>query len=329
MIDEVPEFTGSHIPAPSPETRLGRFFQKINQFLKREESPVDLKLQGRIHELQTGADRILIDLLNFKNNLQDIAQPSIFTLVSNIIDPIIKDITYIQKSIEGHHGAAQQVKTCHRYIEWMEKAKMWIELGSRPELQEDILKEAILKHTVQEFHSRIKRDMQIIEDYFDNSFHEAEETKEEIKNKVEIEISPYISQLKQLMVLPEGLSFDTLPSWRSKADHQREKCFGNALHVIDGYVGESVSKNPVEHESEHIIDILTQLSKLEEDVADLTMNMENVNIFDERILGVFKKELNRLDEVAHNLNTNLRLPHEHVERVQQAIESLNSLRDQF
>lgn len=327
----VPEFpNNSQLPDQGVETRLGRFFQKINQFLKREPPPVDLKLQGRIRELQTSADKILLDLLNLKSALEDIVEPNIFALASNIIDPIIKEISRIQKAIEQQDGATQQVKTFHRYMEWMDKAKTWIELGTKKQYQQDLIQQAIVDHTIQEFYARIDRDIQVIQDYLHNSLNRPSvehSLKHELQQGIEPQVLPYIAQLEQLKVLPEDLSLNALTQWKVGADQAREKYFGAVLHIIDSFAHKIGPSDQGDHESEHALEILLQLDALEEKISELAEQIEDIDALDDRKLKMCNQTLMHLEEEAHDLNTNLRLPQEHSERVQQAIESLSALRD--
>lgn len=323
----------SHLSTPGAETKLGRFFQKVNQFLKREPPQSDLKLQGRIHELQGTADKILVELLGFKNMLESIVEPNIFFLVSNIIDPIIKEISHIQRSAaEEQSGATQQVKTFHRYIEWFDKAKMWIELGSDKQYQVELIQQAIVDHTIREFYARIDRDIQVVQDYWHNSLSSTELDdfqKNELQHKIEAEITPHIVQLENLKAIPKELQLDTLTHWKAEADETREKYFGNILHIIDALLGEVAPSHPSEHESEYAVEILMQLNILEEKVSELEALLENAETLDERNLKLCRQTLMHLEDEAHSLNSNLRLTQEDTERVQQVIDCLSALREQI
>lgn len=332
MNDEFPKFPRSSRQKANEKPAAARFFEKINRFFKREPLPEDLKLQGRIRELQTSAEKILVELLECKKALEKNSEPEIFALASTIIDPIIREIGRLQQVIDEHEGAAHQVKTVHRYIEWIDKARAWIDLGSNGHYQSHAIQQAIIAHTVQEFHARINRDIQIIEDYLLNSINSSPMSgalKEEIRKNIASTIASPLQQLDELKASPQNLSIDTLPQWRAQADEERGKCFGSALHTIDVLLSESTPGTVVEIESEHAMEILAELGTLESGIAELVEAIETLNNGEEGMTKKCLEALLRLEQQSHQLNGNLRLSQEHAERVQQAIDSLAALREKL
>ena len=267
MSDEAAQRPDSPVSKQAVETRLGRFFQRVNQLFKRE-PPKEVKLSGRIHELQTTANNALLELLTFKNSLEKQTDAYLFSQVCGVIDPIIKEMARIQKNREHEEAPTQQVKIFHRYVECIDKAKVWIELGNHLDDQK-VIYQAVVEHTIREFHVRIDRDIQVLQDYLSQALHHIDWS-EELKEAFTIQVLPGlrsdIERLEQLKQLPSDTSLQALTRWRAGADHARENCFSEALHIIDVFADERApSPAPMaERENEHSVQILVQLTLLEE-----------------------------------------------------------------
>lgn len=330
MNEELPKLpNGSYPPRNNVETRLGRFFQRINHFFSNEPIDHEVKLIGRIHEMQSTTDKILEELLEFKSFLAEIAEPSIFSLVCNIIDPIVKEITRIQKGIDEQEAITQQVKVFNRYTEWLDKAKLWIELGKNKKYQKEIIQQAILTHTIQEFQAWIDRDVQVIQDYLHNSFHSfdiVDPMKQFLRDGIEPKVTPYIRRLLELKEPPKKLTIHSLTKWRAKADRERENLFGEALHIIDTFTNELMPIPFEEHKDDYSIEILKLIHKLEEGIFELKAQVKNPERLEEKSKKTCIQTLAHLEEEAHRLNSNLSLPQEYVDRVQHVIEGLFSIR---
>lgn len=311
------------------EKKSGNFFQRIQNLFKPQTQIQEVKLSGRIHELQKTADRILFDLLLFKSEAETKVEPYLFSIICTAIDPIIKEIVQIQKLREHQNSATWQVKNFQRYTDWLEKAKAWVELKDRCE-ETNVLYQAALNHTIKEFQARIDRDLQVILDYLNHALSNIDIQPNEgklLRDQLIQKLDPHLLKLNQLKNPAPEITLETLIVWRSTSDTSRETCFGEALHIIDTLVSQNNSKFAVnEHDTKEDLDleILTQLTQLEEKISELAMQMETLDSGTKLALLV---KLDDLDEKAHELNVNLLLPHEYTERVQQAIETLSALRE--
>jgi hypothetical protein len=309
------------------KNRLSRFFQQVNKFLGREVSP-ERKLSGRIRELESSADEIIAELLTLKNSLKNEANDRLFSLSCSLIDPIIKEITRIHKILDHPMSPAQQVKTFSRYVECIDKAKMWTNLN-HTFLDVALVQDMVMTHTILEFHARIDRDLQVVQDYYDHFLNHSEiedPIKRLLGEKIQPELIPLLERLEKLKHHPSDLSIDSFLEWREKANGVREKYFSSALHVIDSYLGERSQTPAMYKESEHSIELLSTIKRLEEKLYILANKLQSHDSGNPAIKQLCLEELDRLEEEVHALNGDLRLTQELGERVSASLEAISSLR---
>lgn len=330
MTEEVPNISAEDDQlSPDSETRLGRFFNRINQFFKRE-STTDLKLMGRIRELHTLADQVLLDLKDFKSQCEKEIEPTMFTLVSNVIDSTLKEITRLQKALHDELNPATQVKIFKRYAECIEKAKIWISL--RQKLAKEVIQQTLIAHMIQEFHGCIDRDIQVVQDYLNHAVANLQDT-QEFKAALRLELDEmlqeHLLELQQLKEYPLDISLESLSEWRSSADRSREHSFSAALHIIDSF-SQKLIPEVLQEKNEEVTDkILQRLEHLEAQMDKLIEEGKETSALDDKLRKTLATMLSRLEEEAHALNGDLRFPQEHTQRMQQVLETLASLHKHF
>jgi len=328
MTDEV-------LPTPQnkPERDSGivRFFQKVNKFFKEPPAQSALKLSGRIHEMEAAANKASIDLLQFKQEIDNKIDPYLYSLVCNAVDPIIKEISHIQKVREHLSSPSQQVKIFHRLVLWIEKAKKWTEL--LPHLQaNEVVQKVIVAHILGEFQALVDRDVKIIEDYLYHALSDLEKEsqfdelhREELLSRLQ----PLLKNFSELKFDSKVITIRSLASWRHTADQSREACFVQSLQLIDSFVDMVTPAAAFEgnKESKHVTEILLKLAILEDQIIKLSMQLESLENSDEKNIKTCLTIIEQLAVDANEMNCDLRLPHEHADRVQQAIEALESMRN--
>ncbi len=247
-----------------------------------------------------------------------------------IVDPLIKEIHRMKKGL-GHESVAQQVKASQGFSEWMEKAKMWIELCSRRPFEKQAISQAVVDHAIQEFQATIDKDLEVIQDYLNHTMDRIEADdlqKNHLKEKLEPELSQYLMELLMLKNHPQDLCIDALQSWRAEADLARENCFSSALHTIDLITTAAPTGRDLDEKTDYYnLEIVGNLQVLEKRIAGLEANIgELEGKFDNGLKKVCIEELLNLEKDVHKLNSNLRLSHEHVEQIQELMEALSALR---
>lgn len=221
-------------------TTFSRFVQKIGQIFARTPSNNEVKLSGRIQELQTMAERVFSELVAFKKEIKEKVDVELFSLVVVFLDPLMKETGRAPPVIEKEDNTVHQVKVFSRYVESIEKAKSWVKIGKEYSSREE-LERAIIHHAATEFLLRIDRDIQVIQDYLNCALSDVKKT-EAIKNKLSEYLMPdltsKIAELDQLKALPEEWSLQSFMQWRVDADEAREGYFSDALHMIDSFSDE-------------------------------------------------------------------------------------------
>lgn len=312
----------------SSDTVFSRFIQKVGQIF-RSQPENKSQLSGRIKELQTMADGVLKELSEFKKRIKKTIDPNLYSLVVTIIDPLIKETGRVPHGIDKMDNTAQQVKVFSRYVDSIEKAKLWVEIG-KANLHKQNLEEALIQQTVAEFLLRIDRDIQVIQDYLSlalSSFEMSSFLENEIKEKLMPDLSPKILELRQLKTIPVEFSLESFIHWRSHSDLSREAIFGSALHIIDEFSVEFLPSPKNENENEQLQAISADVNALEGKIKRLALEIKRGAYLDKDQRKAYISMIERLEVEAHQLNTNLHLSQEHGERIENFLEILLSLRE--
>lgn len=346
MDEETPKFSDSSFISKNQKNQefsiqrspnisgFGRFVQKINELIKRQPVPSkELRLTGRIHQLQTEIDYFLNQLLLIREELENEVDPRLPSLINVVVDPLIKEINRLRKIKQIQNSAAQQVKESKECAAWIEKAKMWVDLCAKRHQHEADISKAIIEYTIQEFHARIDRDLQVIQDYLNHTLENLKINdllKSELRDRLEPELSQHLFELYLLKDHPKNLSIDTFSPWRADADLARENYFSAALHTIDTIAGEfnphQLIEDVVDH---HSIEIQITLTALEDKVGKMEVEIGILADGSEVHKNEFMFHLVQLEKEAHHLNGDLRLSHEHAERVQQILDTISGFKNQL
>src|SRR5262249_22726002 len=110
---------------------LDRIFQRVKSGLSLFQQKSNVKLEGRIYDLQQNTDEVLAKLDKVKEILKSQVDDDLFSFVASVIDPMTKDVRRIQKLMEQKDSIANQAKAFKKYNEWIEKARLWVQIGSK------------------------------------------------------------------------------------------------------------------------------------------------------------------------------------------------------
>lgn len=231
---------------------LARFFRKVSQLFMNEVEIQEAKLGGRINELQATAHVMHKQLVVVKDSIKANSDQKTYTLACGLIDPIIKEISRLQNDMEHKSTVTQQVKTVSKYVEWIEKARSWLELEEDSNTER--IQQIIIFQTTQEFQARIARDIQVIQDYLSHAtdiLPVSDKLKGELRKKVLPTLSPILVQLYALQKIPKDMALDDLTAWRAASDREREGHFSEALHTIDSFFMEFTPPQTESKPSDH------------------------------------------------------------------------------
>lgn len=317
-----------------PEKRrvsiLNRFVERIRfTFQKFQNKPQpDLQLIGRIQDLQKTANSVLKQLRAIKEDLRKDIEPEVFAYVEEIIDPIIKEVLRLHQSIEQPRSIMHQAKTFQRYSQWIDKAKLWIQICSKAHDKEAIIK-AIIRYTVDEFLEVIDRDLQVINDYQEHMLEALtveDEEKINLAQSIEIRLNPYLKGLNELRAKPKDVPLHEIALWKAQVDKRREKYFDAALHAIDKIINSTIPDTSGEEEHEHLVDVLSLISYLEREVPQLYDEIDRIKNPSIEQEPIFLSRLTTLEQEVHQLNLDLRLTPDLIDRLQVIADMLDQAR---
>lgn len=313
-----PPFEGN---GKDKRTMLDRFIERIKEsiFYFQNKSEQQGKLWGRIYDLQKTASEVLDQLKKIKEELRHQVDKDLFSIVESVVNPMIRDVNRLQKSVENHNGTvSQQATAFKKYSEWIDKAKLWVQVCSKNSDKETITK-AIVKLTINEFLEVIDRDLQVIEDYMDHMIDNLELDAQEklyLIEKLQRKIDPYIKNLKALKVFSDDIALRQISKWKAKVDKHREKYFDGALHTIDKVIHEMNPASASEEQHEHLVEILTHLAYLEEEIPQIHQEIETIDLSDDFQHKMMEVRIAALQKELHHLNLDLRLTPELIDRIQ-------------
>lgn len=315
-----------HLSADTPPPKKGLFSLLIRR-IKKTFNPVkdeEGKLYGRVQQLHRTAGAVLLKLKNIRELLKVSIDEELFGYVSALMEPMTRDFACIEKLLMEKGSVIAQAKAFKKYSNWMLKAELWLSLEKKIHNM-DLIQEAIIKHIMHETDERIDQDLQVIRDYQDyilESLPLNDEEMRQLKKHVDKEVRYQLSNLEDLKDKPELDSFDSVLVWKDHVDKLRSKFFERALQVIDEMVGAVSPTSSSEEEHEHLVEVLTQVVFLEEQIPALIADVEDVEIIDKEKKRFVLSQINSFEQELHELNLNLRLTPEVVERIQTLTENL-------
>lgn len=312
---------------------LNRFVDRIRSTFQRFQNKPqqDIQLVGRIRDLQKTANVVLEQLCTIKGDLRKEIDSATFSYVEEIIDPIIKEVSRLNKAIDQPGSIIHQAKTYQRYSQWIEKAKLWVQICSKTNNKEGIIK-AIIRYTVEDFLEVIDRDIQVINDYQEHMLEAlavADEEKINLAQYLEVHLKPYLKGLSDLRTKPRDLPLHEIAVWKAHVDKRREKYFDAALHAIDKAINTTIPDTSGQNEHEHLVDVLSQITYLEQEVPKLYDEIEMSKNPSNRQINIFDSRLTTIEQEIHQLNLDLRLTPDLLERLQVISEMLEQTRQKL
>lgn len=313
---------------PPFTTMFSRFVQKVGLIFFRTRETTDLKLIGRIRELKNFAHHVLFELLEVKKELKEKIDPALFSIVTMILDPLIKETGRDPPIVEKKDSRAHQVKIFGRYVESIEKAKEWIEIGKMNANRES-LEQVIIQQAAKEFLLKIDRDIQVVQDYFRNALGPLGMPgllESEIKDRLIPGLNQNILKLNELKILPNQFTLSSFIEWCDNSDKARELLFSSSLHIIDEFSEEFLPSPKSENEGEDFQVITETLDRLEEKIDKAALDIKCAGKIERNQRKVALVFLDKLEAEVHALNSNLYLSQEHSERIEGFFGRLLALR---
>jgi hypothetical protein len=309
---------------------LNRFVDRIRStFQKFQNKPQDEHhLAGRIQDLHKTANLVLKQLKAIKTELQHEMDEGLFAYVEEILDPIIKEVSRLHKSIEQPSSVMHQAKTYQRYSQWIEKAKLWVQICSKANDKEAIVK-AIIRYAIDDFLVVIDRDIQVINDYQEHMLDALavdDDEKIALAQKLEMRLEIYLKGLEALRSKPQDLPLQEIAVWKAQVDVRRERYFDSALHVIDKVINETIPDTSGPEVHEHLVDVLSQIVYLEREAPRLYDEIYRGKRLTKAELKDYEMSLNALSQEVHQLNLDLRLTPDMIDRLQVIEEMLEQAR---
>jgi|GEM_PF-2345335 len=304
------------------KTFIDEFIIKLKNLFKFNKPKVEVKedgkLAGRIRELNKNAADVLQVLSVVREDLKNEVDDELYSFVQSVMNPMIRDVKRVQKIVKNDGATYKQLDAFTKYNEWIDKAKLWVQVCSTAKDKEAISK-AVVKHTIDDFSALIERDLQLIDDYQEHLLDDVDISNNQ-KNLLKIEIQKcLVPRIKRLMTLknhPKGINLENLSNWKDNADKRRDRYFNAILQLIDGKINEiNPSKRSLEEDHGALIGTLEQISYLEMEIPMLAakFNTDPIDLFE---IEVSKQQLLALEDEIHDLYLDMRMPPSIIEKLQ-------------
>lgn len=314
-------------------TILNRFVNRLKlSFQAFQIKPSDEKLLiGRIQDLYKTADLVLHELQEKMKALRGMFDAEVGDLIDKVSEPLYRDIERIKHALHHQSSAVQQAQTFKKYLQWIEKSRYWIRLASGNHSKEVII-DTLMMQMVIEFLECIDRDLQIIQDYQKHRLENlsiSSELKQELLEKLEKILYPYLQNLKRLKAAPKIFQLSDISPWKIKIDKRREKYFDGALHIIDKIIEEFYPETATEEGHEHLVAVLSQVAYLEEEIQHLKSELSQQENWSPLDSSIFEARFLSLEEEIHHLNLDLRITPEVFDRLQVLIQDLLAIQELY
>jgi hypothetical protein len=223
--------------AKSGEGFFGRLVEKLKYSFLASSQP---SLAGRVQVqlLQQHADILLEQLVSLREQLQQQLDEGLFQFVEPLLAPMAKDIRRIQKLMSQDGALLPQGRSYKKYLDWIAKAKIWVELSSQLDDQVAIVN-AVISHSLAEAGSSIDQDLQLLADYQSHQLATvplANGEKQQFSLKLQRKLAGHIQALNGLKEKPLKMKLQHVYSWKAEVDRKRSGYFERALQEIDAMV---------------------------------------------------------------------------------------------
>jgi hypothetical protein len=282
------------------------------------------KLVGRVQQLTQASQLVVEKLKGVKKLLETNLEPELFTFVETLMEPMTRDVGFVQKLLTMEGSVVHQAKAFKKYSNWMIKAELWIDLESHSH-DRDVIIKTIIMHIMHEADEQIEQDLQVIRDYEEHildSLPLNDEEAGELKKHLGKEIRPQMLNLEDLKDKPSIDTLQDLFAWKDDLDKKRLKYFDRALHVIDEVIEAISPISSSEEEHDHLVEVLTQVAFLEEEIPSLAAEIRKAAPLSSIKKALIISKIRSFEEELHELNLNLRLTPEIVERLQKLMDTL-------
>lgn len=299
-------------------TLIGQFIVKIKSIFKTDQPKhEESRLIGRIHELNKNSNEVLKILNDVREDLKKEVDEDLYSFVEAVMNPMIRDIARVQKIVKKEGAIHTQIEAFHKYHEWIDKAKLWVQVCSSAKNKQAI-SQAVIQHTLSDFVNLVDKDLKLIEDYQEHLLDDltlSSVEKKQLKETIQKAIKFHLQSLLKLKLEPEHVNLDNLGSWKEEVDKQRNHHFDTILQIIDTKVSLLNPLKTPKEEHDALVGIFEQVSYLEMEIPMLVEKLKDISIdpFDSQIT---LQQLISLEQEVQDLYHNITIPTSLIERLQ-------------
>lgn len=311
---------------------LDRFVEKVRLgflFFQSRDLESQKQLLGRIYDLQKTSQEVVEQLKIAKEDFKKGLDEELYSYVLEIIDPLLLEINKLSTNAKDGSTVAKHAQIYKRYSEWIEKAKNWVQICALANEREVIAK-AVKKYVTQQTFQLVERDMQVIQDYLDHKIDSliiGDKEKGEIALQISEKLQSHLLSLSQLKEIPEDITFSKINEWKERIGKRREAYFDGALHLIDKTLQNFQSIE--EQTAEEMIDVLSQLVFLEEELVFFQADINHTDLSDHLQVQLLQSKILFLEEELHALNANILITEELSDRVQALLHLVEKVKEKI
>ncbi len=290
---------------------LSGFMQRILHPFQRKEIPTT-SLKGRAQKIIPKLNEMISELESLEKTEE---KDDLF--IHFIIGPLIKEGYSLREQILSYSDTLRH-KLISQYVLWVDRSFKWVEL-SKKESKSDLVN-AVKKFLIEETLSIIKKDIALINDYWEQQIENLdieEGDSERLKEKVEKALLPLLKELEELYRNHGVLSTsEDIRNWREKVNIRRQELFESSLSEIDDTINKEFPLRKSKEVQVHLVDILNKIIFLEEELP---------HPGDEERGNMHPKHVAALYQQAHELSLDIRLSQELFDRLENIMQVLQDI----
>lgn len=281
--------------------------------------------------VRVNAHQMLIQLNRLKESikyeLEEVDNSYLLESFEAVINPLLREFEKIDRKKEGRQDSDSAIES---YSVWMEKAKLWVSLFSKPNDRKGIIK-AVVANEIEMAAVLIDRDLKTLQDYYAHvliSSKIPESNFLKVAEKIDLTLVAHVESLLSLKHNnPSDYELENLARWKAQINEKRSQHFNAALHAIDAIINSNsiTLESSKGEENSELQEIRNQIAFLESEIQVLFIRIESGNYKESVSVQILQSELAFFEEELNKLMQDLRLTtelYDHINVLSEKFENL-------
>lgn len=234
--------------------------------------------QERSEEIKKTALQVLRDVEMQKEKILGEADGSVLSIAKEMTEELFNQTKELKRSLDE---CLEDPNTSS--VDWIEEAKLWVQIYSKWH-DNDALGEELIKHISKRTSQQISKDLQVIDEYQNQSIAGLKLKGEELdtlRERLKSAIDEPLKMMDQLKETPGNLSMEKIGEWVALVQEKRESCFNAVLHKIENVVKEAEPFIEEVRDPAYLIEVGNEIAAIKQELADIQLHFNQPGVLDE------------------------------------------------